>query len=131
MRYDKPVKKTILLAKLAKLFGAEVFYLTGRVEALRDASVKQLAQLGLPDARAANVICKPDVGHATVPFKVSQLARIAQQRPIHWYVSDTPAEVGAIHRAAGDKTHCVWVDFPVGPRGDALAPEIPAIKIKR
>lgn len=82
------------LAWAAKSAGAEVRYLTGRIEALASASLAQLQQAGLPDADAEHLFCKPSVETATGPFKAKALeAFLAQGEFVGWFATDNRKEV--------------------------------------
>jgi phosphoglycolate phosphatase-like HAD superfamily hydrolase len=113
-RHDQPIEETIALAKLAAAHGAEVYYVTGRTRALHRATVNQLRRLGLPFADRRHVVSKPRVGVKTVPFKRRELAKLAKTFELHWFVSDSHAEI-AIAKQLGIPAG--WVDFPAQPGG--------------
>lgn len=82
------------LAWAAKEAGAEVRYLTGRVEDLAAASLEQLEQAGLPDAKAENLFCKPTVDTRTGPFKAEQLEQWMDAGTlVGWFATDNRREV--------------------------------------
>ena len=117
LRHDRPIRATVQLARQAKAAGAEVFYLTGRVDSLKEPTIGQLRRLGLPDADAAHVICKPSVRVKTAPFKQQVVADMLRQRcRIAWFMSDSRTDIAAAQRVLSPRA-CVLVDFPVQPAG--------------
>lgn len=127
---DGPLPQTIALARRAKAAGAEVYYLTGRVEALKRGTLAQLAAHGLPDADAAHVLCKPAVSVRTGAFKREALAQLrASGKAVRWFMTDSRSELAAL---AGARIPTVLVDFPVNaPDEPALARPVPTIRIAR
>lgn len=116
-KHDRRIGITGQLVRQARAAGAEVFYLTGRVEELRCGTVAQLRRLGLPDADREHVVCKPRLGTPTGPFKQRVLDRLHRRDPgrtIAWFMSDSRKDVAAVQRA-GTPAPCVLIDFPVGP----------------
>ncbi len=61
--------------------GAEVVYLTGRVE--REATLAQLRAVGLPLARDEDLVTKPAVGASTATFKAEWLAAVTAREDTH------------------------------------------------
>lgn len=115
-RHDRPIRETIARARQASAEGAEVFYLTGRVQALAAGTVRELLRLGLPDADAQHLLCKDSVAVRTDAFKGRELRRLrADGRHVVWFMSDAASELAAA-RASGVRG--VLVDFPLRPPGD-------------
>lgn len=130
-RLDRPIRQTVQLARQAKAAGAEVFYLTGRVEPLKGRTLTQLRRLGLPDADPAHVICKPSMDLSTAPFKRQVVAEIARRQPIQWFMSDSRTDIAAVQCVLPPGS-CVLVDFPVGParKPAPLHQATPVIKLR-
>jgi phosphoglycolate phosphatase-like HAD superfamily hydrolase len=115
-KHDRPIRQTVQLARQAKATGAEVFYLTGRIEPLKTATLSQLRQLGLPDADEAHLMCKPGLKVATAPFKQQTVQNmLAKGHDIGWFMSDSRKDIASVQQTT--PISCVWVDFPVKPSG--------------
>lgn len=140
-KHDRAIRQTVEIAHRAKAAGAEVFYLTGRVDRFQRGTVKQLRRLGLPDADNKHVICKPSIqclvpGKApafmpTAPFKVNRLRRMFRDgHHVALFFSDAPSDIAAVQRRTS--VSCVKIDFPVGPPGrqPGLTPGTPTIRVK-
>lgn len=130
-RFDKPIRQTIQLARWAKAAGADVLYLTGRVQSLQGGTIRQLRRLGLPDADPSHVLCKPSMALRTAVFKqqaVHQLGAVEGQ--IIWFMSDSRSDIRAVQQH--DTVPCVWVDFPARPPGrlQPIDPSTPTIRIR-
>ncbi len=145
LKLDTPIKDTVKLAQKAKKAGADVYYITGRISAHKEGTVKQLKRLGLPDVDDAHVICKPNPRSQgpgkrplfvpTAPFKLSQVRRLlgkGSNGQMGWFMSDSKDDVAALQRGLGCR-NCVWVDFPVQPA--RKPPEVrggtPTISLRR
>ncbi len=139
-KHDAPMAQTMDIARRAKAAGAEVFYLTGRVDRFQKGTIKQLKQLGLPDADKEHVICKPSTlcrlpdGRMdfapTAPFKVQRLKQL-RRRGFHvgLFMSDAASDIAAVQKKT--PISCVKVDFPVHPRAEpGLRPNTPVIRIQ-
>lgn len=132
LRHDRPMRTTVQLARQAKAAGAEVFYLTGRIESLKEPTIGQLRRLGLPDADAAHVVCKPSVRVRTAPFKQQVVSDMLRQGcRIAWFMSDSRTDIAAAQRVLPPRS-CVLVDFPVQPAGPppAIDRSTPVIRIR-
>ncbi len=130
---DKRIRETSQLARKAKWAGAEVLYLTGRIETLKDATIAELKRFGLPDADAAHVMCKPTMNTPTPAFKKKVvLDMLKEKRHLSWFMSDSLSDIKAIQEAT--PVPCVWVHFPVNPKIDLCAvpihPSTPTIRIR-
>lgn len=117
------------LAWAAKAAGAEVRYLTGRVEDLGPASLQQLVQAGLPDARPECLFCKPSVEVNTSGFKADVLAQwMDAGHFVGWFATDNRGEVEDVLGRGVESGHAfpvVHVEHPL-QRAGAIAKEIPA-----
>lgn len=129
-RFDAPLARTVALARGAKAAGAEVYYLTGRIQALKPGTLAELAALGLPDADSKHVLCKPGVAVPTGSFKREALAELrASGRRLRWFMTDSRGELAAL---AGARVPSVLVDFPVNaPNEPTLRGRVPTIRIPR
>jgi phosphoglycolate phosphatase-like HAD superfamily hydrolase len=74
---DKPIADMVALVQAAQASGAQVTFLTGRVQTFQEASLQQLQAAGL-DVALDDVICKPDIAVRTGPFKVEHLQAMAR-----------------------------------------------------
>lgn len=139
-KHDAPIQQTVDIARRAKAAGAEVFYLTGRVDTFQRGTIKQLARLGLPDADRAHVMCKPSTvvnipglgpGFTpTAPFKVKRLQQLRRKGfHVGLFLSDAASDIAAVQRTP---ISCVKIDFPVGPPGvqPRLKPNTPTIRVR-
>lgn len=92
------------LAQEAASLQAEVFYLSGRVEALREASRAQILAAELPLASEDHLVLKPSVEVRTSPFKAEWLLELeASGAFVGWFATDSHKEVreiGAHERSA-------------------------------
>lgn len=140
--YDQPVPITIALARKASELGAEIFYLTGRVEELRRASENQLRSHGLPlpdedDAapRDKHLLMKPAVTDAagvrikTPPFKEEEILRLkAEGVEVLLFSSDGKEEIAHVEtRVPG--TRWLLVEFPVDDRRSPAKPQAPVLSL--
>lgn len=74
---DKPIADMVALVQAAQASGAQVTFLTGRVQTFQEASLLQLQAAGL-DVALDDVVCKPDIAVRTGPFKVEHLQAMAR-----------------------------------------------------
>lgn len=94
--FDRDLVMTDLakLACEAERAGAEVHYLTGRIEALRGPSRGQIERAGLPLASDRHLHLKPDLDTRTSPFKAEVLhATMASGTFVGWFATDSVREV--------------------------------------
>lgn len=95
---DLPLASMIELAKEAKAAGAEVIFLTGRIDALHDATVDELRRMGL-ELSPDQVVCKPDVSVRTSPFKVETLyAWMAEGYHLSWFITEGVRDAAHLQR---------------------------------
>ncbi|MBK6683976.1 MAG: hypothetical protein IPG45_05840 [Deltaproteobacteria bacterium] len=92
------------LAQEAASAKAEIFYLSGRIEDLREASRAQLLAAELPLASEAHLVLKPSMEVRTSPFKAEWLLELeASGAFIGWFATDSHKEIreiGAHEQAA-------------------------------
>ena len=109
--HDAPIADVVALAKQAKSLGAEVVFLTGRVQALEKDTIKQLQRFGL-EANQRTVVSKPGLGTRTVPFKAEWLAKsVAEGKPVAFFFTESRRDIAGI-QAASVKAPSVLLDSP-------------------
>jgi hypothetical protein len=124
---DKAMPTAALLHE-AKAAGAEIVYLTGRIDALRDATIDRLRALGLPDPE--HVVTKPRVAVRTTAFKTRWLASLPPRTSVLWYMTDSPSELRSLRRGRVS----VPTVFVHGPAPDARGwspGKTPSIRVRR
>ncbi len=124
---DQPIKKTIALVRMAEMAGAEIIYLTSRVEARREATLLQLKRLGLPSEISA-LYCKPDGQTATEVFKAQQIEKWAASG-VHlaWYLTDSRREIAFMQKRCPD-LRCVLLETPFQPSETEVRSDTPILK---
>jgi phosphoglycolate phosphatase-like HAD superfamily hydrolase len=115
-RLDRPIPETIRLARRAKRAGAEVFYLTGRVEQLRRTTLTELRRFGLPDVDDQHLLCKSAERRATPPYKASMLRGLLRAgQHVAWFISEGRRDIAHLQRTV-PAVPCVRYDFPLDQR---------------
>jgi len=106
--HDVPIDETLRWAVAARDAGADIRFLTGRIERLRGPSMKQLHEAGLhvPDDALA---CKPDLSHRTADFKAGVLERWSQESFVGWFLTEGRRDVAHMQRAL-PQVPCVLLD---------------------
>jgi predicted secreted acid phosphatase len=125
---DTRIDRIAKLADLVRENGGEVFYLTGRIERLRDRTRTQLQDLELPNADDAHLIMKPRLGIRTDRFKAKRLRNKLDQRPgvkILAFVSEGRKDVGHIQR--NTNVRALLYDFPIDREAAPLRKKTPII----
>ena len=108
---DRVIVPVAELALEAKKAGAEVMYLTGRVDF--DSTLAQLVAARLPDADAAHVFCKPNVDTKTAGYKVEVMQRWrAEGAHIGLFLTEGRSDIARI-QAADATLPCVRLDHPL------------------
>jgi hypothetical protein len=111
-KLDTPIAEVVKLAKAAANAGANVIYVTGRIEDLESASVAQLKRFGLPNADAKHVVSKPSVDVKTAPWRTNWLATHAPQHTAFFF-TESRRDVGSA-QAAAPNLPCVLLQSPFG-----------------
>jgi hypothetical protein len=124
LAHDHPIGSMVQLAQQAQAIGAEVIYLTGRVEGLHDASVAQLRAAGL-DVRDDDVICKPDLAARTAPFKAGVLHELGKSATLGFFVTEGRRDLAVLHDALPDLP-LLRLDCSLEDGGVAL-PQVPVL----
>lgn len=97
--HDTPIAPMVELAKRARAAGAEVVYLTGRVEALESATIAQLRRFGLEGVDAKTVVSKPELTVRTAPFKTEWLQRSAEAgHHLAFFITESRRDIAAVQR---------------------------------
>ena len=97
--HDTPIAPMVNLAKRAKAAGAEVIFLTGRVDALEAATIAQLQRFGLKDVNADTVVSKPDLSVRTGPFKTQWLKTSeAAGHHLAFFITESRRDVAAVQQ---------------------------------
>lgn len=111
--HDAPIPSIVALAKEAKAAGAEVMYLTGRVQDREAATIAQLQRFGL-EASSRSVVSKPDLSTRTVPFKAQWLEKsVADGKPVAFFFTESRRDISGI-QAAFPAAASVLLDSPFG-----------------
>jgi phosphoglycolate phosphatase-like HAD superfamily hydrolase len=120
---DEPIPSMVELAKQAKQAGAEIVYLTGRIADRQEGTVAELTKFGLPDADAAHVACKPDLGTRTIPFKADWVASSDKAgRPVAFFVTESRRDIAGIQKLG----ECKCLLLESGFSGtDGIRPDTP------
>ena len=97
--HDTPIAPMVTLAKQAKAAGAEVVFLTGRIDALETATIAQLQRFGLKDVNADTVVSKTDLSVRTGEFKTQWLEQSeASGNHLAFFITESRRDVAAIQR---------------------------------
>ena len=106
--------------------GAEVRFLTGRVEALREVTMQQLLSAGLYWAQD-RVWMKPELATWTLDYKAARLREARGQAWLGWYLTEGRAEVAHLQRELPGGP---WVLLACSLEGDtpALADDTPTLR---
>lgn len=97
--HDTPIREMVELAKRARKLGAEVVFLTGRVDALEGATIRQLKRFGLEGVDANSVVSKPDLTVRTAPFKTSWLDASAKAGyHLGFFVTESRRDIAAVQQ---------------------------------
>lgn len=123
--HDAAIPEGVKLAKQAKAAGADVYFLTGRIQALEPASIAQLRRLGLPDVDGEHVVSKPDVATKTGPFKAEWVARNGPNE-VALFFTESRRDIGAL-QAVLPKLPAVLLDSRFAG-SDPVAPDTPVFR---
>jgi hypothetical protein len=97
--HDRPIQRMIDLAHAARAAGAEVLYLTGRIEAYRAYTRAELARLGLPQVDDAHLVLKPQVGLPTPAYKQAELERLRLAgEHLAWFLTEGRRDLAHLQR---------------------------------
>jgi hypothetical protein len=113
---DTGVAETIDLARAARDAGAEVYFLTGRVEALAAVTLEELrglAAFGLPPVDAAHLVCKPNLDIRTSEMKDAWLQqRLDEGCHVAFFITEGERDIAHIRKRQPELA-CVLCAFPV------------------
>lgn len=97
--HDTPIGPTVELAKKARAAGAEVIFLTGRVEELEGATIAQLQRFGLSGVDGSTVVSKADLSVRTAAFKTQWLTESAEAgHHLAFFITESRRDVAAIQQ---------------------------------
>lgn len=114
LKFDKRMVSTLKLAAAAKKAGADVVFLTGRVEANHAGTVRQLRRLGLRWVRDDHVFCKPTLRTYTPKFKREMIDRWKVDRwHIEFFFTEGRRDIRYL-QAADPSLPCVLLDSSQG-----------------
>lgn len=100
--HDAPIAAMVDLVARAQAAGAQVKFLTGRVQEFHGASLAQLQKAGV-DVAAADIHCKPDVKTRTAPFKEQLLKEWSTgAREIGFFVTEGVRDLEHVQGALPD-----------------------------
>ena len=116
--HDRPLEPVASIARRADSAGIEVIWLTGRIEALRDATQRWLLAQRLP---TRTLVCKPDLSFRTPRFKADFLLERCQTQRVEFFMTECTRDI-AVVQAALPSLACVLVDFPLRDEGDLPRP---------
>lgn len=123
---DHVFTKVEALVHEASRAGAEVVYLTGRVDQV--STLAQLRAAGLPDADVDHVMCKPAVGANTGTFKGEWL-RAKLEDPgvfLGWFMTEGRRDIASV-QAHDARIPCVRLGYIHEREGHAVAPTTPLV----
>lgn len=118
--HDRPLQPVAAIACRAAAAGFEVIWLTGRIAALREPTLRWLSSHALP---VQTLICKPDLTLRTAAFKASYFAAHSQLDRVGFFMTESARDIAAV-QAMVPSVPCIWVDFPCREAGpvDASSP---------
>ena len=97
--HDAPMESMVQLARQASAAGAQVVFLTGRLQSLEKDTIAQLKRFGL-DANASLVMSKPSLDTRTAAYKAEVLARWQSEGfGIGFFVTEGRRDTAAIQKA--------------------------------
>jgi hypothetical protein len=108
--HDHLLVDVAALVHEAHAAGAEVVYLTGRVE--RDATIAQLRAAGLPLARDEDLVTKPTVGASTALFKAEWLGALTARDDtfLAWFATEGRRDIAGV-QAHEPEIPCLLVGY--------------------
>ncbi|MCC7386936.1 MAG: hypothetical protein IT384_34180 [Deltaproteobacteria bacterium] len=116
---DLVIEPVFALAWAAKAVGAEVTYVTGRVN--KAATLAQLEHAGLPDAIAGNLFCKPTVETDTQQFKADVFNQwLDRGDHVGWFLTEGCRDIEEILKRV-PRLPCIRLPFPYEVPGEAIA----------
>jgi hypothetical protein len=121
--HDAPIPAVVELAKQAKAAGADVIFLTGRIQSRETATIDQLKRFGL-EANHRNVVSKPDLNTRTVPFKAQWIEQtLGSGTHLAFFLTESRRDIAGIQAKVGQSA-AVLLDSPFGGT-DAVRADTP------
>jgi hypothetical protein len=126
-RLDTPIAAAVRLARQAKRAGAEVHYLTGRIEASRPSTLAELRRFKLPDADNEHLRCKPGLGARTALYKESVLRDMfSSGMHVAWFITEGRGDIAHLQRSV-PQLSCLRLDFPLDLEHARIKPGTPVL----
>ncbi len=124
LQYDQPIPGVMQWLTRAADAGAQVIYLTGRDDRLRDKTIEKLRLCGAPNSDVTHVRTKtPGVDTAT--FKRTALHQLCASASVAFFMSDSRRELA--FASILDGLPLVRVAFPIETDCTPLPPGIPVL----
>lgn len=125
--HDLPMTEIIELAKAASEAGAEVRYLTGRTEDIREDTLAQLKRFGLPDTDDAHLFMKPNLKVKTGDYKAAVFKEWAKDDVFTgFFITESRRDIAFVQGAvSADEVPCVLIDSEKDRHGPAIDPRTP------
>lgn len=125
--HDTPMQPVLSWVQRARLSGASLRFLTGRIEALRGPTTAQLARVGVADVSPETLWMKPDLLTRTLRFKASSLRRAMGRSWLGWYVTEGRDEIAYLQTEmpAGP---WVLLDCSLQWGGPLVSPDTPTLE---
>lgn len=122
--HDQIIEPVFELAWQAKAAGAEVLYLTGRID--HASSLVQLERAGLPDADASHLFCKQK-GEDTGDYKSQKLGEwIDRGDFVGWFLTEGCRDIASV-QAADARVPCVRLGYVHETNTEGVDPRTPLI----
>ena len=127
-RDDTPVAGAPEYVRAALQGGAEVLYITGRPQTMREGTLESFARAGfpLPDGNTVQLWLKPDLADDDDRWKEICHARLKELRGVACAFDNEPTHVNAYKRSFPDAA-VVHLDTDHSRRPVDVLPEIPSI----
>jgi phosphoglycolate phosphatase-like HAD superfamily hydrolase len=121
---DRPLDGPIALAKLARSLGAELYFLTGRTTAFREATLAQLEQAGIAPETAGHLIMKSPKRdkqgklEPTERYKARELRKLYRQKmTIAGFVTEGSRDMCWLQKHVREVRRYLFLEFPIDEPG--------------
>lgn len=130
LELDQKLEGPVALAKLARLLGAELYFLTGRTTTFRAQTLKQLEDAGIAPEDEKHLIMKsPKRDKAgrlepTERFKTRELRKIYRQKVrIAGFVTEGSRDMCWLQKHCPEVRRYLFLKFPIDEPGYQVSPE--------
>jgi hypothetical protein len=121
-----PMTEMVELAKAASEAGAEIFYLTGRPETLRQETHTELNRFGVPNADHAHLVLKESEKTKTEVYKVEYLRKwLETDLHMSFFITESRRDLGYIQDQLGYDVPSVLLDHPKEHGGRPVREDTP------